>query len=361
MRPKTLALPISAALLLTACGGEEGVGDSDALSDVELHVRDDEQPEVILPSPVDTDEGASRVLSSGDGEQVEPDNIIEFRQVAAAPESGDVLGHNFDDPVPQMAWLPFIDQTGQDIDTFVYEALTADGVTIGSDVAIYFPADEAGMHDEQLTVFRLESQYPAYARGEVQEQSGELPEIDNEVGEAPELAEHDPDAAAPEDLSSEVLIAGEGQEIDDDDQVFVQYRGWQWENGEEFDGSWTEDGQASDPFGFSLTGGVIEGWLEGIPGHNVGDRLMLVIPADQAYGESEDDEGLTEGGSPGGPLIFVIDIIQALSPEDLPEQQQQPMPDDLTDEELEELMEQLEQGEGDNESSPDAEEEQEED
>lgn len=348
MRTKTLALSAAAALLLTACGDGDGLGNTEALSDVELHIRDDDQPEVILHSPVDSDEGASRVLSTGDGEQVDGENIVEFRQVAASPESGDVLGHNFDAPSAQPAWMPSIQATGQDIDEFFYDALTAEGVTVGSDLAIYYPADDEGLHDEQLAVFRLEDQYPAHARGEVQEQSGDLPEITNEVGEAPVLADHDTEEEAPEELTTEVLIAGEGEEISDDDQVFVQYRGWQWENGEEFDGSWTEDGEVAEPFGFSLAGGVIEGWLEGIPGNSVGDRLLLVIPPDQAYGESEDEEGLTEGGQPGGHLIFVVDIIQTLSPEEIPQPeqpQQQPMPDDISEEELQELLEQLEQGE----------------
>ncbi|GAA4833055.1 FKBP-type peptidyl-prolyl cis-trans isomerase [Garicola koreensis] len=325
------------------------MGDSDALLDVDLHVRDDNQPEVVLYSPVDTDEGASRVLRSGDGEQVKEDSLLEVRQVAASPESGDVMGHNFDAELPQIAWLPSMEETGMDIDQFYFDALTAEGVTVGSDVAIYYPADDEGAHDQQLAIFRLEDQYPAYADGEVQEPSGDLPEVTNEIGEAPELQNHDSEAEAPEELATEELIAGEGREIAEDDQLFVQYRGWQWQNGEEFDGSWTEDGEAGQPFGFSLTGGVIDGWIEGIPGNNVGDRLMLVIPPEQAYGEAADDEGLTEGGQPGGHLIFVIDIVQAISPDDLPEPQQQPqqqpMPEDMSEEELQEMLDQMEQGE----------------
>lgn len=348
MRTKTLALSAAAALLLTACGDADGLGNSDALSDVELHIRDDDQPEVILHSPVDSDEGASRVLSAGDGDQVADDNIVEFRQVAASPESGDVLGHNFGDSIPQMAWMPSIQETGQDIDEFFYDALTAEGVTIGSDVAIYYPAAEDGLHDQQLAIFRLVDQYPVHADGEVQEQSGDLPEVTNEIGEAPELVDHDGEAEAPEELATEVLIAGDGAEISEEDHLYVQYRGWQWDNGEEFDGSWPEDGEAGVPADFPLQG-VIEGWTEGISGHHVGDRLLLVIPPEQAYGEAEDEEGLTEGGQPGGHLIFVVDVVQAISPEDIPEQQpqQQPMPDDISEEELQELLEQMEQGEAD--------------
>lgn len=357
MRTRIFALPTAAALLLlTGCGGGEGLGNSDALDDLELHIRDDDQPEVILHAPVDSDEGASQVLEAGDGEQVKEDSLLEVRQVAASPESGDVMGHNFDTELPQIAWLPSMEETGMDIDQFYFDALTAEGVTVGSDVAVYYPADEEGAHDQQLAIFRLEDQYPAYADGEVQEPSGDLPEVTNEIGEAPELQNHDSEAEAPGELATEELIAGEGREINDDDQLFVQYRGWQWQNGEQFDGSWTEDGEAGQPFGFSLTGGVIEGWMEGIPGNNVGDRLMMVIPQEQAYGEAVDDEGLTEGGQPGGPLIFTIDIVQAISPDDLPEPQQQPqqqpMPEDMSEEELQEMLDQMEEQQQGGQESP---------
>ena len=352
MRTKNFALPTAAALLLlTACGNGAGVGNSDALNDLELHIRDDDQPEVVLHSPVDSDEGASRVLDSGDGEQVDGDNIVEFHQVAASPESGDVLGHNFDQTLPQLSWLPTLQETGQEIDSFFHEALSAEGVTIGSDVAIYYPADDEGTHDQQLAVFRLVDQYPVYAEGEVQEQSGDLPQIDNEVGAAPELVDHDGSAEAPTELSEEVLIEGEGAEVAENDQLFVQYRGWSWSDGEEFDGSWPEDGEAELPADFSLQG-VVEGWTEGISGHHVGDRLLLVIPPEQAYGGNEGHDLEEET------LIFVIDVVQAISPDDMPEpeQPQQPqLPDDMSEEELEELMEEMEQQQGGQEAPEDAE------
>jgi len=352
MRTRYFALPtVATVLLLTGCGGGEGLGNSDALDDVELHIRDDDQPEVILHSPVDSDEGASQVLEAGDGEQVDGQNIVEFRQVAASPESGDVLGHNFDQTLPQLSWLPSLQETGQDIDSFFHDALTAEGVTIGSDVAIYYPADEEGLHDQQLAVFRLVDQYPVYAEGEVQEQSGDLPQITNEVGAAPELEDHDGSAEAPTELREEVLIEGDGAEIGAEDQLFVQYRGWRWSDGEIFDGSWPEEGEAELPANFSLQN-VVEGWTEGISGHNVGDRLMLVIPPEQAYGGNEGHELEEET------LIFVIDVVQAISPEDMPEPQQpqQPqMPEDMSEEELEELMEEMEQQQG-GEQAPESEE-----
>ncbi|WP_300343244.1 FKBP-type peptidyl-prolyl cis-trans isomerase [Nesterenkonia sp.] len=351
MRTTRLAAPAAALLLLTACGGtdEGNLGDSEALDDVELHIRDDGEPEVILHSPVDAQEGSSRLLSGGDGEEISQDSILEFRMAMADPEDGTVLQQNFTETLPAMVWMPTFQQTGQPLDEFYYEVLTAEGVTIGSELAVYYPAAEDGTHEAQLTVMELTDQYPAYADGETQEQSGELPQVENEVGQEPQLVDHDGEAEPPSEVSTEVLVEGSGEEIADDDYLFVQYSGWRWEDGEEFDSSWDEEGEPGEPLSFSLDGGVIEGWTEGIAGHHVGDRLLLVLPEDSAYGPAEED-GMTAEGRPGGALIFVVDIVKAISAEDLPEPEpaQQPMPEDISEEELEELMEQMEQQGGEN-------------
>lgn len=42
-------------------------------------------------------------------------------------------------------------------------------------------------------------------------------------------------------------------------------------------------------------------------GQTVGSRLLLVVPGDMAYGESEEEAG----GAPAGTLVFVVDILGA--------------------------------------------------
>lgn len=361
LRTSTVLLSVS-ALALTACGGVEGngLGDSDSLSVVELTVREEEGQrgaEVLINGEIDAAENSSRVLSAGDGEEVDTSSIIEYNLAAVDPESGDIQTDSFGQPLPSMMWLPQLEASENAADDFVYDAFTMDGVTVGSELAIFMAASAETGNRDQLFAVRLEDQYPNHASGEVQEQSGDLPEITNEIGQAPELAEHDTEAEAPEELTSEVLIAGEGEQLADDDYLFVQYRGWRWEDGEEFDSTWStgaeedlaEDGQPGQPFPFSLTGGVIEGWIEGVKGHRVGDRVLLVIPADQAYGEAEGEDGMTADGRPGGTLIFVVDIIKAIDDATLREAQapaQQPDMGDMSEEELEELLRQMQESQG---------------
>lgn len=96
------------------------------------------------------------------------------------------------------------------------------------------------------------------------------------------------------------LVKGTGPATRAGQQITVNYVGAYYKTGQEFDASW-DNGQ---PFSFMLGGGnVIEGWDKGLVGVNVGSRVQLDIPAEQAYGENPG------GGRPGGPLRFVVDVL----------------------------------------------------
>jgi peptidylprolyl isomerase len=53
---------------------------------------------------------------------------------------------------------------------------------------------------------------------------------------------------------------------------------------------------------------LLPGWINGLPGQTVGSRVMLVVPASQAYGSKGSPDGTIKGGAT---LVFVIDIIDA--------------------------------------------------
>ncbi|AEB42425.1 MULTISPECIES: FKBP-type peptidyl-prolyl cis-trans isomerase [Micromonospora] len=97
------------------------------------------------------------------------------------------------------------------------------------------------------------------------------------------------------------LIEGTGPKVEAGQSITVNYIGVFYENGEEFDSSWSRGEPATFPIG---VGQVIEGWDRGLVGVTVGSRVQLDIPAEQAYGDGA-------GGRPGGPLRFVVDILAA--------------------------------------------------
>ncbi|GIJ76064.1 peptidylprolyl isomerase [Micromonospora phaseoli] len=97
------------------------------------------------------------------------------------------------------------------------------------------------------------------------------------------------------------LIEGTGPKVEAGQSITTNYVGVFYANGEEFDSSWERGEPATFPIG---VGQVIPGWDKGLVGVTVGSRVQLDIPAEQAYGDGE-------GGRPGGPLRFVVDILAA--------------------------------------------------
>lgn len=110
-----------------------------------------------------------------------------------------------------------------------------------------------------------------------------------------------PDGPPPDELVVTDDIVGEGDEVSVGDTITVHYVGVSYADGSEFDSSWDRGSPAT----FDLVeGGLIQGWVEGIPGMREGGRRTLVIPGSMAYGD--EDRG---DGRPYGALVFVVDLV----------------------------------------------------
>jgi len=84
------------------------------------------------------------------------------------------------------------------------------------------------------------------------------------------------------------------------DSVKVHYTGT-FINGEKFDSSVDR----KQPFEFSLKGGVIEGWLEGVKLMTVGSKYQFVVPPELGYGSQN------RGPIPGNSvLIFDVELLE---------------------------------------------------
>jgi peptidylprolyl isomerase len=127
-------------------------------------------------------------------------------------------------------------------------------------------------------------------------------EVSADMGAKPEVTV--PDCAPPAELVVVDVVEGDGPEAGAGDAVAVQYAGFSWSTGAQFDASWDRGAQAFtvEPLGQA---GVIAGWNEGLMGASVGDRRLLVIPPDKGYGAAG------AGGviAPGETLVFVVDVV----------------------------------------------------
>jgi peptidylprolyl isomerase len=112
-----------------------------------------------------------------------------------------------------------------------------------------------------------------------------------------------PKGPAPSKLVTKDLVPGTGTAASAGRTVTVNYVGVIYSSGKVFDASWSR----GQPAQFQLSpGGLIQGWIEGVPGMRVGGRRELIIPPSLAYGP--------RGSGPIGPnqtLIFDIDLLAA--------------------------------------------------
>ena len=105
----------------------------------------------------------------------------------------------------------------------------------------------------------------------------------------------------PTEVVIEDIVEGTGPAARTGDTVDVQYVGALFEDGSEFDSSWS---RGQEPFTVTLgQGQVIEGWEEGLIGIRKGGRREIVIPSDLAYGPT----GQPPSIPPDAALIFVVD------------------------------------------------------
>jgi hypothetical protein len=104
----------------------------------------------------------------------------------------------------------------------------------------------------------------------------------------------------PTSLLTKDLMVGNGPLATPSSTVSVQYVGANYADGKDFDASWTDGGQ---PAQFSLAGGVIPGFAQGIAGMKIGGRREIVIPPALGYGDQAQGPIVANEN-----LVFVVDL-----------------------------------------------------
>jgi len=107
-------------------------------------------------------------------------------------------------------------------------------------------------------------------------------------------------------LQYKVLSEGNGVFPTSDDTVEVNYKG-SYIDGTEFDSSERSGGSVSFPLN-----GVIPGWTEGIPYASEGGKIMLYIPTELAYGNSNPNI------QPNATLVFEVELLKVIKASEEP-------------------------------------------
>lgn len=172
-----------------------------------------------------------------------------------------------------------------------------------ADVLDSFGSEGPTADDSLIIVSDFTGTMPQQAEGETVEIPDGLPKVEVDETGFPDITIPE-GVDAPEKLTVQTLVKGEGDVVEDGATVFVHYRGVIWDTGEEFDSSWSRGSHTS----FN-TAGVIGGFREALVGQTIGSRVLSIVPAeDGGYGaESLKSMGHAEDAV----MVFVLDILWA--------------------------------------------------
>jgi peptidylprolyl isomerase len=110
-----------------------------------------------------------------------------------------------------------------------------------------------------------------------------------------------PNSAPAQELQTDDLIPGNGASVAVGNTITVNYCGVGQSSGAIFDSSWARGAPAT----FDLVpGALIEGWTQGVPGMQVGERRLLQIPGELGYG-SNPPPGIEANET----LVFVVELV----------------------------------------------------
>jgi peptidylprolyl isomerase len=107
---------------------------------------------------------------------------------------------------------------------------------------------------------------------------------------------------APTKLTTTDYTVGTGALVKPNAKVTVNYVGVACSTGKIFDSSYSRN----EPFPVDLSGGVIDGWLKGIPGMKIGGVRVLGIPSSLAYGAA----GSPPKIGPNEALYFLVAAVK---------------------------------------------------
>ncbi|MFE7060497.1 FKBP-type peptidyl-prolyl cis-trans isomerase [Streptomyces californicus] len=310
------ALVVPALLFTAACGSDSKDDDapkSDAVGKVSGKFGS--EPKIEVPKGAKAaDDIVVKDVSTGDGAEVKKGDIVrlDFAGNLEALGSTWAQRQNAETKGPRAQVVQEVGQQGQMLPTKVADALA--GHKVGSRVQVEGTAEaivgeqlnpQSGIKPTDPLVWVVDIvnakkvDKKGEAKGEQAASEAGMPEVEAASQKAATITVPK-GAKAPKDLKEQVLIKGDGAEVKAGEGLVVQYTGVKWEDGKKFDSSWDHGGASAFPIG---VGGVIQGWDKGLVGKHVGDRVLLTIPPNQAYGADPSNQ-LAKNN-----LVFVVDIL----------------------------------------------------
>ncbi|HEY0216495.1 MAG TPA: FKBP-type peptidyl-prolyl cis-trans isomerase [Cellulomonas sp.] len=248
------------------------------------------EPTFDFEQPFSVSAAVARVASPGTGDTIAEGQLVTLNLTAVSGTDGTSQGTTYG-ATPQ-AYVA----DDANLPQVMLDALL--GQQVGARVLYASPSSDGT--DSLIWAFEVVStqDIPDRAEGTAVTPAEGLPTVTLADDGEPTLTPLDADA--PTDLVVQTLIQGSGAALTADQNIVINYSGWLWD-GTSFDSSWTSGSPLSTPLS-----SLIEGWQQGLVGQTVGSQVLLIVPPDLGYGDT--DTGTIPGGST---LVFVVDILAA--------------------------------------------------
>jgi len=300
-----LATVAATSLVLAGCGGSSDSGGG-GLDDVK--VSSAKAPKVTVEKGFKVTKTETRVLKKGGGEKVASGDSL---KISLAGVNG-TTGKQFDSTYATGKPVTFTVSDGM-LPGFVKGLV---GQKIGSRILVAIPPKEgfgdAGQPsynikkgDTMVFLFDLVAKIPDEVTGPSKKLPSDLPQLklDAEKHPAGFTKTKTMDKQKTKE-STDVVIQGKGPVVKSGQTLTVQYVGQVYPTGTVFDESWSKQ-----PTSFQIGGdGLIKCWNDTLIGQKVGSRVVIVCPADKAYGDKP-PAGSKIGK--GDTLIFAVDLLDA--------------------------------------------------
>jgi peptidylprolyl isomerase len=315
------AVPVSLALLLGSCASESdtpsaaeqsaaasssAVTIAPAVEEPKLGVSvtgaAGQKPQVTIATPLSVTQTTRKIITKGTGATITADDTVQFAYTLYAGNTGAELDTSYGGTNARFQ----LTQVTKGIARGMVGAHVGDRIAVaiapedGFGAAASKFGEQYGEKTTFVLVADLISVQPKMASGAAVTPPANLPKVTlNAKGVPTGFTVSDP--APPADTVAQPLIKGNGPIVQSGQTVTMQYVGATLADGKVFQSSWD-----SQTFSTVIGAGkVIPGWDKGIVGQTVGSRVLLVIPAAQAYGDEP------ANGAPSGALVFAVDILDA--------------------------------------------------
>jgi peptidylprolyl isomerase len=273
----------------------------------------DEKPTVAKGTGTPSKDLAVKTVIAGSAKAVAENDFVQVNYLGQVWSTGKVFDNSYDRKTSLVIQLA----QGGIIDGWRYGLA---GRKVGSRVEMAIPPTwgygttgnaQAGIKGTDTLVFVIDIQDSFNAKSSakgttVAQSDAALPKVGtNTDGKAPSVTV--PKSDPPKKLVSNYVLEGDGAVVKEAQSILCQFKGVVWNTGKEFESTYTQ-GRLSQ-FSVKEMESVVKGLAQGVTGKKVGSRVMIVAPADLAYGDTPPTGGAIKKGDT---LVFSVDILAAM-------------------------------------------------